>query len=358
MIGNRKQIFGGDMHLRSLAPAMTILAAACGYAATAGAAPAPAAAERLLAQEGLAVALASTMLLSQLEIILATLSQPKNACADFLGGGSAKLIEVTRKKSEVESVVDLYYDAHCAKPFITADLHLTSTHSFKLPANITATYTGPNGSKLGTLSLDETFVISDKGVRFVATGSFVPATGGAAVSLGLICSVPPGSKTAIAQHCQVGIAQDFPALKLALASITPIQRVVQVAGNTYTVSFTGSGSLVMGEVGKLSIIAASPKHLGIMGASEADGTTRLAGTAAEYALFPPMPTGWTVTDKAAGAKFSIHVASDTLRNSVGTITKIAKGTPLASFAVDQSGTGTIDYSDGTRAAVTAWILSD
>jgi hypothetical protein len=32
--------------------------------------------------------------------------------------------------------------------------------------------------------------------------------------------------------------------------------------------------------------------------------------------------------------------------------------PLASFTVDQSGTGTIDYSDGTSAAITAWTLSD
>jgi hypothetical protein len=346
------------MHLRSFAPAIAILAAAWGGTGTAGAAPPLAAAERQLAQEGFAVALASTILQSQLEIIGATLSQQKNACAGFLGGGSAKLIEMTQMKSEVESVVNLYYDAHCAKLFIAADLHRTTTRSFKLPANIAATYTGPNGDKLGTLSLEETVVISGKGVHFVAIGGFVPARGGAAVSLGLICSVPPGSKTEIAQHCQVGIAQDFPALGLALASITPVLRIVHVAGNSYTVSFTGSGSLVSAETGKLSIVTGSSKKLGIMGASEADGTTRLAGSAAEYALFPPMPTGWTVTDKAAGARFSIQVASDTLRNSIGNITKISNRMPLASFAVDKSGTGTIDYSDGSRAAVTAWILSD
>jgi hypothetical protein len=284
-------------------------------------------------------------------------SQQK-ACSGLPGGGSAKLIEATPKKSQIEGVVDLYYDSHCTKRFIAADVGLIfNHHSLKLPATVTAAYAGPTGGKLGTMTLDDTIVISGKAVRLTAIGSFVPAKGRAAVSLGLICNTPAGSKTEIAQHCQVGVAQDFPALKLALASITPVQRVVHVAGNSYTVTFTGSGSLVSGAIGGLSVVAASPNKLGILGASEADGRARLAGSA-EYGLFPPMPAGWTVTDKAAGTRFSINVASDTLRNWVGSITKISNRTPLATFSVDQSGTGTISYSDGSRAAVTAWMLSD
>ena len=55
--------------------------------------------------------------------------------------------------------------------------------------------------------------------------------------------------------------------------------------------------------------------------------------------------------------FTINVASNTVRNLIGTITRISTGAVLASLALDQSGTGTITYSDGTVAAVTSWTLA-
>ncbi len=41
-----------------------------------------------------------------------------------------------------------------------------------------------------------------------------------------------------------------------------------------------------------------------------------------------------------------------------TVTAISTGANLATLGVDQSGTGTIDYADGTKAAITSWLLAD
>jgi hypothetical protein len=57
-------------------------------------------------------------------------------------------------------------------------------------------------------------------------------------------------------------------------------------------------------------------------------------------------------------KFSLDVASNTVRNSVGRITQLSTGAVLATIAVDQSGTGTVTWSDGGTAAITSWTFAN
>jgi hypothetical protein len=82
------------------------------------------------------------------------------------------------------------------------------------------------------------------------------------------------------------------------------------------------------------------------------------GGAADFVLFPPTPTGWTLTDSAHDEQVQISVIDNTIRNSTLTIKQISKGITLATGAVDQSGTGTITYSDGTTAAIANWTLAN
>jgi hypothetical protein len=41
-----------------------------------------------------------------------------------------------------------------------------------------------------------------------------------------------------------------------------------------------------------------------------------------------------------------------------TIIQLSTGATLATGSVDQSGTGTITYSDGSSAAITSWTLAE
>ena len=87
------------------------------------------------------------------------------------------------------------------------------------------------------------------------------------------------------------------------------------------------------------------------------GTTADAGGAASFSLFPPTPTGWNVTDAAHDQVFAITVADNSVRNLVGSLKRISTGATLATIALDQSGSGTITYSDNTTAPITGWMLS-
>jgi hypothetical protein len=336
------------VHSGKLMMILAILAAVASGSGTARAGASVADEERLLAQEGFAFALAGTVLVSQTYITAATFDKTQG-CMAIYGGGGSKLISEAKQGAVTKSVVHLYYDTKCAEPFIEATSVFTEA-SDTIAAKETATYFGLQRDQLGTLMLDET-VTDSPAFGVAGTGTFVPAAKNEVpVSLGIVCKIPTRKDT-----CDGGIAQNFPALNLALGSVTTITLKI---GNTGTFSFVGPGSLVTGGLGKLSVVLASPTRIGIKGATGAESTSALKGSVAEFALFPPTPTSWTLIDKKYGAEFSIHVVSDTLHNLAGTITQISSGTPLATFTVDRSGTGKIDYSDGSEAAITAWTLAD
>jgi hypothetical protein len=65
-----------------------------------------------------------------------------------------------------------------------------------------------------------------------------------------------------------------------------------------------------------------------------------------------------LTDLAHDQQLQISVASNTTRNLTLTITKTTTGDTLATGVLDQSGTGTITYSDGSVAVITNWTLAD
>jgi hypothetical protein len=131
------------------------------------------------------------------------------------------------------------------------------------------------------------------------------------------------------------------------------------SGNPKSVSFTGSNSkMVTGKLGALKIIAPTDSELAIAGHQTDYGSVTTEGSAAQFSLFPPTPTTWSITDTAHDAKFSIAVLDDVMRNSSGTVKNISHHKVLAHFTVDQSGTGSITYSDGSEAAITSWLLAD
>jgi len=301
-------------------------------------------AERALAQTGLAVGLASTVLQSQFAMFVQILENSTN-CAALTGGGSVRWAGGGN--------VAVYYDAQCTQLYVATNPGTTVTGADnKLIAAETATYYAPKGATIGTMTLNETAQYnSDNTWNLYGLGIFTPVAGARTpVQLGLWCSVSETGAT-----CAGGVAQNFPALGIAIGAVTPL--TLTVSAVNAPVTFAGSGTAVSGPIGSLTLTDPSPTSLIIQGGTPYSSITT-NGSAAAFVLFPPTPTSWALTDAAHDQQFQISVIDNTTRDLTMTIKQISSGITLATGAVDQSGSGTITYSDGNIAAITNWTLAD
>jgi len=305
-------------------------------------------AQRELAQTGLAIGQASTVLQSQFSIALA-FTERQASCMALNGGGSLRT-------GGGNTSVTVYYDNNCQRPYVATGPGLTVTESgSQLVINETATYYSLSGTTIGTMVINETAQIATDTytVNVYGLGLFTPATGARTpVQLGVYCAL-----TEFSGSCAGGIAQDFPALGMAIGAVTPLTLSYNGGDPTSPVTFTGGGSAVTGPLGSLKLTNPSPTSLILQGGSTFASTT-CSGGAAEFVLFPPTPTAWTLTDSAHDQSFAISVADNTVRNLTLTITQVSTGATLATGAIDQSGSGTITYADGTTVAITNWTLAD
>jgi hypothetical protein len=314
-------------------------------------------AERELAQTGLAIGLASTVLQSQVAILDAGLAGD-TSCMALSGGGSVL-------SAASSGTATVYYGSDCTHPYLVANLtgSLGTSGGYQVNISETATYYGLNGRSIGTLTLNET-ALDSGAVTVNGLGVFTPASGAQTpVQLGLYCAF--ASTTATGAQCAGGIAQNFPALGLAIGAVTPL--TLTLSGPTSllrlggappgAVTFTGGGTAFSGPIGSLTLTNPVPTTLAIQGGTRYASTTS-SGSAAAFSLFPPTPTSWMLTDLAHDQQLQISVASNTTRNLTLTITKTTTGDTLATGVLDQSGTGTITYSDGSVAVITNWTLAD
>jgi hypothetical protein len=324
-------------------------------------------AERALAQTGLSIALASNVLQSQVEVMFqaGTQSEP---CTALNGAGSVNTGATPTFVLDNNSVypVNVFYDDNCTQPYIAAAItggSQTGTTSGVFQE--TAVYYGPNGGTIGTMTLNVTEVFVETGsgglqsISVHGLGSFKPVSGlQTPVQLGLSCDI---SSLSGAQNipCEGAVAQDFSALNLAIGGVTQINLNIatDASGKATSVSFSGGGSSVTGPIGSLTLTNPTADSFVIPGGT-AFATTNTSGGAAAFSLFPPTPTSWTLTDAAHDQKIVISVIDNTSRRSSVTITKVSTGQVLATGSVDQSGTGSITYSDGSGAAITSWTLAD
>lgn len=309
-------------------------------------------AQRELAQAGLSIGLGFNVLQSQEAIIIS--SGNGFPCNAFNGGGSVQAGDTQFKAT-------VYYDSNCTRPYIVGNItSLTQLTSDSGTITETATYYGPDGKTLGTLALN--MMIVDEmsggqltGVKLNGLSVFTPATGSQTpVQLGLYCEVQGLGGVFTNSPCSGAVAQDFPALGIAVGSVIPItMNGTTTSGGT----FAGGGSTVNGPMGSLVLTNPTPASFVIQGGTPF-GTIATSGSAAAFSLFPPTPTGWSVTDTGHDLKFEISVVDNVARTLSLTIKQVSTGKTLATGTTDQSGTGRITYSDGSSAAITSWTLEN
>lgn len=312
--------------------------------------------QRVLAQQGLAIALASTVLQSQLYTLISLVGQADNVgCTALPGGGGLILLTPT---TSIPFQIGFYFDAACTRIYMketvtsyTADDNLGNYH---IIAN--AAYTGPTGTALGSIAFDEQANGIGQGNGQLSgtvngLGTYTSLTGAPSVRLGLNCNLGAGGHSV--GICQGGIAQNFAGLSTAFGSVTTLALDSTATG---AITLSGTSQLTSGALNALTLTQPTTTSMVVNGGTTY-GTTSDAGGAASFTLFPPTPTGWTVTDAAHDQVFTINVADNNVRNLIGTLKRISTGATLATIALDQSGTGTITYSDNTTAPITSWMLS-
>ncbi|HYA01242.1 MAG TPA: hypothetical protein VEK76_12980 [Candidatus Binatia bacterium] len=316
---------------------------------------------RLLLQQGLSLGLASNVLQSQLQMVEIAFTPNIGVCAALPGGpGASKLIAMGPSSSKPMPVsVDIYYDAGCAHPYIEETAQVSfdqATNGGTI--NDVSSYFGMGGSPLGTLDLSETDLTSASGAEIYGTGLFTPSGGTPAVSLGLACTMPISNGAPSSLPCSGGIAQSFPDEGVSLASLTSVTLSLKAQGSAqYSVGLTSSAAtLETGKPGDLSISVPNPTSPAVTGQGAVTGSDAITGQAAAFALFPPTPTGWSVTDSAQGMTFSVQVVDNSTGDMAGQVAS-SSGARLAQLSLDRSGTGTVTYADGTSSAVTNWTLA-
>jgi hypothetical protein len=320
----------------------TTLPAASGIVTGNAATPSFRVAGRALAQTGLAIGQASTVLQSQFQIVLAMFMHA-GYCVALDGGGSILVQERTAA---------LYYDSACKKPYLTANPS-TNSGGDSLEISETATYYGLDGSVIGTMTLKETASIDESSDTMYGLGSFTPTSGARrTVQLGVYCVLDSGGTG----RCAGGIAQDFPELGIAIGAVTPMTLKFSAESFNAPVTFTGGGTAVTGPLGSLTLTNPTPTSLVIQGGTPFSSTAASGGAAA-FVLFPPTPTAWTLSDASNDAQLQISVADNTTRILNFTIALVSTGGTMATGNLDQSGTGRILWCDGTVTPVTNWTLT-
>jgi hypothetical protein len=312
---------------------------------------------RIVTQQGLAIALASNVLQSQVTVLVDSTEGGSGCVPMSAGTGSSKVIRRVVSGNVIGSMITIYYGAACTHPYIEANAHMVSSSSTDAITEV-ATYIGTSGAALGTLRLSEDAVTSTSHDSVPGTGTFTPHDGAQVVHLGLSCAIPIGSNLPPPFVCEGGIAQTFAGLGVSLGSVTPITLTLKAAGaDQYIVNFASSRSTMeRGASDALSIGTTANSLLRVTGEGTTFTSDTTTGTAGRFALFPPTPTGWTITDRATGIVFAISVLNNTSRQLRGSVTTAA-GKKLAHLSVDRSGTGTITYEGGATDSITNWLLS-
>jgi hypothetical protein len=333
-------------------------------------------AEHAIAQQGLAIALASNVLQSHLLYVAAALGYEGGPSGAY--GGACQALDSTDNASggiEAQAPtpppgtippvvhVTIFYDGACTRKYMKADVSVqqSDTDTYSVNNLVTHYFATDAATPLATLVSTASATLGNTTISLHGLGSLVGQTGqNVAASLGLVCTNQVNGQTDPNNlYCAGGIVQDFKTLGAAIGSVSPLTLFNATNGSSLTFASTTPAAFRSGAVGSLSLkyTDGTDSVLAISGGG-VYGSDDVSGEAAQFSLFPPPPTDWHSDDSAHDAHFSISVLSPTVRNLGVVITRISTGATRATASLDQSGSGTITFSDGSRAEIRGWVMSD
>jgi hypothetical protein len=320
--------------------------------------------QRLLAQQGLSVGLATVLLQSQF-VAQYAVGLPTGQCVSPLGSGWGGMQSLSNFETDKAfgGHLRLYFDTACTHLYMDEKVKYRvrswSPEDFVPDADITVF--SRSGAKVGEFALSGRILgaTAETHLRISATATFSPHDGSPQAAVAFTCELPPTTVDGVWDvDCAEGIAQNFPLIGMATASVNPLALHIVASDGVSSVTFTQNGhaTLYTGAIDALSLSVSAKNKIVLGGGASLYGVDKLSGGTALFGLFPPRPTKWVAKDVRHNAEFAISLVSDVTRRLAGTIGPINGTTPLATISVDQSGTGRITYSDATSANVSSWVV--
>lgn len=256
-------------------------------------------------------------------------------------------VSIVSTATTITTTIDVFYDPVCTK--ILAHTVLVQTQTSATTSNLTgtATFTTPAGAVVAYNTLSGTVTKSGGTTSFSVTGSAAPSqTAPATASFGLTCSSTGNSNT-----CGFGGIQNVSLLNTEF-------------GNTFTFNGTQSGNTNSGGatlkayLSGLNAMTLSPSGPGwvITGAGNPviNDTGNFTVTVGAFNLATAI--GISLSDVTADATGTANMTGGPFGNTTGTVTQISNGASASFYGIDGTGTGTIQYSDGTTAPVQGFIV--
>jgi len=273
------------------------------------------------------------------------------------GGASIKLLKLSANGPlNIDAVIEVYYDNECKKVFIHAPLTVHPTDQSSISFTEVATFYSPVGAILGKLTVNASGAKSDTDVNLTGTGSFVPSNGGVHVQFGLACAFPTVLAGAKPFVCNGAVVASFNAFKFDLGlSSTLTTKVTEVGCHRFVGSFKGTEQLVGGPFGKLGV-SLKGDTVSITGPAVSLGTMTIAGT--ERLGTSPSLVSWTVTDARHDLVASVNSDTGSTNGFTGVVKDTVTGKKLATFSVDQSGSGSMVFSNNQKVTITSWIIGN
>lgn len=313
---------------------------------------------RLMAQEGLSVALAANVLYTQQTALFAVLA-PSQGCVPFGAPeeGSYRVESHSpsdTKPGRTKLTVAFFFDAACRKPFARADMKADMTvadgeYAFDLTGKVA--YRDANGRLVGSLSVAETALIRNGKTQLSGLGTYKPRNGTPKARFGLACKLG-GQLFTSAFSCAGGVAQAFPDLRLSLGSVTPLDfqpraGELRFSSDGSTLASAPEGDLDIKEVKKLSLALSAPHT--------ARGSTTVEGATPAIALFLKTPTRWRIANPKTGDVL-VYEGLSGAKGGARVIVKDKADRRVAVIKLDRSGTGTARFFDGEAVPVSTWVL--
>lgn len=320
--------------------------------------------QRALVMQGLSIGLGLVTLGSQANAVVFSSILSPDQCWPLTDAGSIKLVSSTRQGQVQTAQVRIYFDGSCSSIYMDETFVLADKGEyFRLDATIKIFSAA--GKQVATLKLANNKLVTgdDGAAKLFGLGELKPAgRNSTVVKLGLSCGFPPpsspksGPAKASESDCQGASAQDF---KLLNRSIGAVTKTTLVSANSGRITFrqTEPGTIFTGALGALSVKISPQGSLSIAGNKQTWSTDTLTGGVGRLVVFTRKPAAWKLTDASKKARFSIEKTSNSTHVSKGLVETLS-GKELASFEIDQSGSGGITYSNGVKAKIASWVLLD
>lgn len=257
-------------------------------------------------------------------------------------------VTIVSTATTITTTIDVFYEPTCKT--ILAHTVLVQTQNSATTSSLTgtATFTTPAGAVVAYNTLSGTVTKSGGTTSFSVTGSAATSQSAPPVgSFGLSCSATGNSNT-----CGFGGIQNVSLLNTEF-------------GNTFTFNGTQSGNTNSGAATlKAYLSALNSMTLSPSGATSwaiTGGGNPVINDAGTFtvtvgAFNLATAIGVSLSDATVDAMGTATMTGGPFGNTTGTVTQISNGASASFLSIDGTGTGTIQFSDGTTAQIQGFII--